>query len=103
MPNAKLVLSAAFIWIILTLSGSPTDANEPSRLKFDVLHYNITIEPDIPSKTLSGSVVIRFASNTANLTQVEFDCGNLEIETVKQADVSRQFSVKDHRLAVAIP
>jgi len=101
--NAKLVLSWAFIWIILTLSGSPTVASEPSRLKFDVLHYNITIEPDIPSKTLSGSVVIRFASNTDNLTQVEFDCGNLEIETVKQAGVPRQFSVKDHRLTVTIP
>ena len=87
----------------LQLLRLTTVADEPSRLKFDVLHYNITIEPDIPSKTLSGSVVIRFASNTANLTQAEFDCGNLEIETVKQADIPRQFSVKDHRLAVTIP
>jgi aminopeptidase N len=101
--NVKLVLRAAIIWIIFCFQSHATLADEPSSLRFDVLHYTITIEPDIPGKTLSGNVAIRFLSNLDNLSQVEFDCGNLEIETVKQAGVSRQFSVKDHRLTVTIP
>jgi len=69
----------------------------------DVLHYNITIEPDISSKTLKGSVTIRFVSNVDNLTSVEFDCGELEIDRVKQAGVAREFVVKDHLLKVSLP
>jgi aminopeptidase N len=69
----------------------------------DVLHYNITLEPDIANKTLKGSAAIRFVSNVDRLTDVEFDCGDLEIDGVKQAGATRTFVVKDHRLKVTVP
>ena len=69
----------------------------------DVLHYNIKLEPDISNKTLKGSVSIRFVSNVDKLTRVEFDCGDLEIDGVKQTSVAREYVVKDHRLRVTVP
>ena len=78
-------------------------SDSPTTLPIDVLHYNITIEPDISSKSLRGSVIIRFASNFDNLKKVEFDCGNLDLETVEQHGVGRAFVVKDHRVSVTIP
>jgi aminopeptidase N len=69
---------------------------------FDVLHYNITIEPDIAGKTLKGNVVIRFVANVDNLFQVEFDCGNLQIDSVTESGVARDFALKDHRLQVIL-
>jgi len=69
----------------------------------DVLHYNITIEPDIANKTVKGTSVIRFVAITDGLTSVEFDCGELQIESVKQSGVTRDFSNKERKLKVALP
>src|SRR6476620_973387 len=91
----QLVLASSVVCLLLLVRVSASPTLESTSASFDVLHYDITIEPDIPTKTLSGSVVIRFMSNIDNLTHVEFDCGNLDVETVKQAGVLRQFSVKD--------
>jgi aminopeptidase N len=102
----RLAILGSAVWVLLLVTNvcaSPTFPSDSRSASFDVLHYNITIEPDIPTKTLSGSVVIRFMSNIDNLTHVEFDCGNLEIETVKQAGAQRQFTVKDRRVSVTVP
>ncbi len=69
----------------------------------DVLHYSVTIEPDITNKSLKGNVLIRFISNADHLNVVEFDCGDLAIDSVRLAGESRQFSIDDHRLSVALP
>jgi aminopeptidase N len=74
-----------------------------STATIDVLHYNITIEPDISSKTLKGSVTIRFRSLTNALSSVEFNCGDLTVDSIKQAGQPRTFSIKDHWLKVTIP
>ena len=69
----------------------------------DVVHYDITLEPDIAQKTLTGTTVIKFTSNVQGLNSVEFDCGNLTVDSVKQSGVPRQFSISDHHLRVSLP
>jgi aminopeptidase N len=66
----------------------------------DVLHYSATLEPDISAKSVKGSVLIR-VSTTA--TAAEFDCGELSIDSVKEAGAPLQFSVTNHRLRVSLP
>jgi len=83
------------------LSIAIASAQTPAAI--DVLHYTISIEPDIPTKTLRGSALIRFASNVNDLTSVEFDCGALEIDSVRQSGAARVFSVKDRGLKVTVP
>ena len=91
-----LVLVIAFLSLQVTLRAQTSAA-------FDVLEYNITLEPDIPTKTLKGNVAIRFSSNVNDLSSVEFNCGELAIDSVKQAGTSREFTVNEHRLKVTIP
>src|SRR5437867_8796430 len=93
----QIFLLTLCLSVLLSYSKSVAAPSVNTTQLFDVLHYNITIEPDISNKTLKGSVVIRFVSDVNDLTSVEFDCGDLEIESVKQDGVTREFSVKDHR------
>lgn len=66
----------------------------------DVLHYSVTLEPDIAAKSVKGSVLIR-VSTTA--TTVEFDCGELTIDAVREARAPLKFSVANRRLNVSLP
>jgi len=95
------------ILVLLIVCGAVTTATSKCKAQsiatFDVLNYNITLEPNIVSKTLKGSVAIRFISKVDHLANVEFDCGDLEIESVKQAGTAREFSVKDHKLKITLP
>src|ERR1044071_7824141 len=69
-------------------------------VRADVLHYSVMIEPDISGKSVKGSVLIRVS--TTSIT-AEFDCGELTIDSVKEAGAARQFSVTKHRLHVSLP
>ena len=71
-----------------------------ARMDMDVLHYSATLEPDIAAKSVKGSVVIRVSTTS---TAVEFDCGELTIDAVREAGAPRQFEVKNRRLRVSLP
>jgi len=66
----------------------------------DVLHYAVTLEPEIAGKSVKGTVRIRFVADTP---EVEFNCGDLAIDSVRLAGSALKFSVMDHRLRVSIP
>ncbi len=65
----------------------------------DVIHYSLTLEPDIANKSVKGSVLIRVrpASNV-----VEFNCGDLAIDSVLENGKPLQFSVNDHKVKVSL-
>ena len=65
----------------------------------DVIHYSATLEPDITNKSVKGSVVIRVRA-TSNL--VEFNCGDLTIDSVRENGKALQFSVNDHKVKVSL-
>jgi aminopeptidase N len=99
-------MSHGLIFLLLCfpfLLTSPSLAQTGSGSKIDVLHYDITLEPNIAQKTLSGTSVIKFNSNVQGLNSVEFDCGNLIVDSVKQSGTPRQFAIADHHLKVSIP
>ena len=50
-----------------TLRGS----NGPFRQKWDVLHYDITVQPDYTNKTIQGKNILRFYDNGAKLMQID--------------------------------
>ena len=66
----------------------------------DVLHYSATLEPDIAAKSVKGSVLIRVSTTS---TAVEFDCGELTIDAVREARAPLQFAVTNRRLRVSLP
>jgi aminopeptidase N len=72
---------------------------ESTRIDTDVLHYSARLEPDIANKSVKGSVSIHVLT-TSNV--VEFDCGDLTIDSVRENGAPLQFSVHDHKLRVAL-
>ena len=66
----------------------------------DVLHYSVTLEPDIAAKSVKGTVRIRFSTES---DEAELNCGDLTIDSVRLAGAALKFSVMDHRLAVSLP
>ena len=70
-----------------------------TRTGTDVLHYSATLEPDIANKSVRGSVFIRLLTDSQ---EVEFNCGELTIDSVTEDGKPLQFSVNDHKLRVSL-
>src|SRR5256885_5609039 len=96
---SRLAVIVAFL-IAAAIAYGATENHEN---QIDVLHYSVTIEPYIASKSVKGTVFIQFSSKSDSLTYVEFDCGDLAIDSVRLAGATLQFSVMDHRLRVSLP
>src|SRR5690349_20351509 len=86
------MLKKSFVCLVVILLGSVIG-------RADVLHYDVTLEPDINAKSVKGSVLIRVSTTS---TAVEFDCGELYIDAVSEAGAPRQFSVSNHKLRVSL-
>ena len=71
-----------------------------ARMDTDVLHYAATLEPDIAAKSVKGSVLIRVSTTS---TAVDFDCGALTIDAVREAGAQLEFSVSNRKLRVSLP
>ena len=69
---------------------------------FDVTHYVAHVEPNVAEKTVAGGVLIKFVSLTEGLREVEFDCGDLVIDSVLEGGEPREFVRRGARLAVSL-
>lgn len=69
---------------------------------FDVLHYDAQVEPDIINKTVTGKVLIRLISSVDNLATIEFDCGDLIIDAVRENRAVQKFLRSDRHLKVSL-
>src|ERR1043166_4369920 len=87
-------------WLCLVLSVVAVVIFSPAARALDVLHYAATLEPDIAGKSVKGSVRIRFVTDAP---EIEFNCGDLTIDSVRLAGAALKFSVVDHRLKVSLP
>lgn len=63
----------------LPARSQPTD----SLSAIDVIRYTARVEPDFPSKSISGKVTIHFAFVTNDVSEFKLDCGNLVIDSVR--------------------
>lgn len=88
MSEKTLLCLALIISLRLTAFGST-----------DVLHYSATLEPDIASKSLKGSVLIRVRTDSR---EVVFDCGDLIVDSVTENGKPLVFAVNDHKLKVSL-
>src|SRR5215813_2228654 len=87
-------------WLCLALSVVAILIFGQVARALDVLHYTATLEPDIAAKSIKGTVRIRFVTDSP---EVEFNCGDLAIDSVRLGGATLKFSVADHRLRVSIP
>lgn len=69
----------------------------------DVLHYAAQIEPDLAQRSLRGQVAIRFQTLVAGQQQIDFDAGELQVESVRENGQALAFEKLDQRLRVKLP
>lgn len=70
--------------------------------RFDVLHYDAQVEPNIVNKTITGKVLIRLISRRDNLGTIEFDCGELIVHAVSENNIAQKFLLGAGRLKVSL-
>jgi len=89
----------ALVCLVLILFADVASQGS-ARMETDVLNYSVTLESDIVAKSVKGSVLIRVSTTS---TTVEFDCGELTIDAVREAAKPLQFSVANRRLRISLP
>ena len=93
----KIWLCSGLILLAILISARPAQIRAGAP---DVLDYSVTLEPDIGGKSVKGTVRIRFLTESQ---EVEFNCGDLAIDSVILAGAPLKFSLTDHRLRVSLP
>jgi aminopeptidase N len=74
--HAMLCCLAAATTVAITAGAAPLQRN------FAVEHYDVSIQPDLAKKSLTGEVSIRFHSRIDRLSALELDAGAMEITSV---------------------
>src|SRR5690242_16184132 len=90
ISSMRPIESSTLCLVLILVAG--VVGHGSSRIDTDVLHYAATLEPDISAKSVKGSVQIRVSASTA----VDFNCGDLIIDSVTESGAPLQFSVSDH-------
>ena len=97
----RTILLVAALYLFTSPQGT-FQAPQSQQQSFDVIDYNLRLEPDIANKSLVGKESIKFVARTANLMEVEFNCGELTIDSVKESGVTRKFVRRDRKLIISL-
>lgn len=91
--------AAAYAVPATTGTGTPASSGRA----IDVLHYKVRLDPDLADKTLHGRVVITFVVGTSEVKAVEFDAGELHIDTVRANGATLEFEKVGKHVRVRLP
>lgn len=69
---------------------------------FEVINYTAEIEPNIADKSVTGKVLVKFNSLTDNLSEIKFNAGILEIDSVKSDKSNLKFEKKEGFLIIQL-
>jgi len=69
---------------------------------FDVLNYDVLIEPDIAAKSVRGQVTLKFNSLKNNLTAIQLNAGVLEIAAVYEEKMALKFEKRESLLHITL-
>lgn len=86
-----------FLFSFLILGSSPATYGAAT---IDVLDYDLSLEPNLSAQTISGEVRISFLSRVDNLSEIELDAQELQVEEVSDAGAALKFEKKGGHLLV---
>jgi len=97
-----LIIANLFALFLLLSWQSARIAAQVRNQTLDVVHYDVALEPDIRTKSIKGTVKIRFTTTTA-MNKVTLNSGDLIIDSVLSKGRRLENSVTDHRLEITLP
>ena len=90
--------------LVAGFAGLPAAADEAKPPRgFDVLHYAVSLDPDIDAKTLRGRETIRLVLTQSGTRELAFDVGGLEIDAVRRDGKAVDFRKEGKQLLLAVP
>jgi aminopeptidase N len=92
-----LVKCASLLMILFFVSASRAQT-----ASFDVIQYSAQIEPDIVNKTISGKVSVQFIASANNLSKIQLNAGNLEVDAVRENKTALKFEKKANLLNITL-
>lgn len=96
-PSRLIVVSA--LWVAV---GAPAFGAESER-DFDVLHYAVSLTPDIDRQHVTGQVVITLKGLGPATNELLFDAGDLNVTGVIGDGQSLDFDKTSSSLRIALP
>ncbi|HEX8175818.1 MAG TPA: M1 family metallopeptidase [Pyrinomonadaceae bacterium] len=93
-PSFRFIL-LLFIFIFFPLIAAGAN--------IDVLHYEVTIEPNLQEQTIAGEVRISFVTRVKNLSELSLDAQELQVEEVSDAGVPLKFEAREGKLFIQFP
>lgn len=88
--------------LALMTAACPTFAEEVVPA-IDVLHYAVALSPDLASGRIEGTVAIDWRATQAEVRQLAFDAGELQIIAVREKGQPLAFDKRDAVLHVELP
>lgn len=84
--------------------ASPAFAEDAAPARgFDVVHYEVRLDPDLANKTLRGRETIRLRLTQPGLRELAFDAGGLTIDTAQRDGGPQEFRKEGKQLKLALP
>lgn len=70
---------------------------------FDLLHYDVRVEPDIATQTVRGEATLRLRALRDGLTVITLDNDGLVIEAIRRGGDTLPFTQSGKQLAITLP
>ena len=98
---------AAAVVAIACAVASSASTNEQGSVTLavpdiDVIHYDARVQPDLAARTIHGSVAISFVARGQRRDWVEFDKGDLAVDSVGERGTPQVFSQHDHHVRIQL-
>lgn len=93
----KRALGLILLFLFLLVFSTTIRAATTS---IDVLHYALTLEPNLSEQTIAAEVSISYMSRVNNLSEIVLDAQELQIEVVEEEGAALRFETKDGQLHV---
>src|SRR4030095_5310954 len=99
---SRIVNSVIVLATVLFLNTAAHNQTSAQSLSFDVIDYNLRLEPDIDRKSINGKQRVKLVARTSELKEVEFNCGELTIDAVTEKGSPQKFVRRESKLLISL-
>jgi aminopeptidase N len=104
MQTSFVGKSFSFLLSVTALVFATVIAANAQTSGASIKHYDVQLEPDIPNKTLTGSMMITVAMQAGTAPQsLDLDCGDLTVDSVTCDAKPLRYTQSAHRLRIVLP
>jgi aminopeptidase N len=105
LAGANAMIGLAVAWAMAAgaaIDAQPQPSGTAAVTAIDVLDYDARVRPDLAARTVEGTVAITFIVRSDRGDWIEFDTGDLTIDSVQERGTPRLFAQRDHHVRIQL-